>query len=108
MAIQRWGIETSIVVPGAFTSGTNHRANAGSPEDKARTAEQESDPYARISDDILKGFAATAPPDANVAEVVNGVANRVRAELLPRRSSRSGSAVMAGGRRWCVAFLVAN
>jgi hypothetical protein len=137
MAIQRWGIETSIVVPGAFTSGMNHFANAGSPEDKARAAEYESGPYAHMSD-ILRGFAATAPPDANVAEVaeaivrivdtsfgkrpfrmhvdpaqngaeiVNGVADRVRAELLPRRSSRSGSAVMAGGRRWCVAFLVAN
>src|ERR1700751_4202040 len=27
--LSRWGIETSIVVPGAFTRGTNHFANAG-------------------------------------------------------------------------------
>jgi NAD(P)-dependent dehydrogenase (short-subunit alcohol dehydrogenase family) len=110
--LSRWGIETSIVVPGAFTSGTNHFANAGSPEDKTRAAEYESGPYAHMADDILKGFAATAPPDADVAEVaeaivrivdtpfgkrpfrvhvdpaqdgaeiVNGVADRVRAELL--------------------------
>jgi hypothetical protein len=29
--LARWGIETSIVVPGAFTSGTNHFAHAGRP-----------------------------------------------------------------------------
>jgi len=29
--LTRWGIETSIVVPGAFTKGTNHFAHAGSP-----------------------------------------------------------------------------
>lgn len=110
--LSRWGIETSIVVPGAFTSGTNHFANAGSPDDKARVAEYESGPYAHLGDDILKGFSATVPADADVAEVakaivkvvdmpfgkrpfrvhidpaqdgaeiVNGVADRVRAELL--------------------------
>jgi NAD(P)-dependent dehydrogenase (short-subunit alcohol dehydrogenase family) len=44
-----WGIETSIIVPGAFTGGTNHLAHAGSPDDNARVAEYESGPY--------KGFA---------------------------------------------------
>src|SRR3984893_8678305 len=39
--LTRWGIETSIIVPGAFTGGTNHFANAGSPADKARAAEYE-------------------------------------------------------------------
>src|SRR4051794_1328968 len=29
--LARWGIETSIVVPGAFTKGTNHFAHAGAP-----------------------------------------------------------------------------
>ena len=29
--LARWGIETSIVVPGAFTKGTNHFAHSGSP-----------------------------------------------------------------------------
>ncbi len=32
--LNRWGIETSIIVPGAFTSGTNHFAHAGAPADK--------------------------------------------------------------------------
>ena len=34
--LTRWGIETSIIVPGAFSKGTNHFAHAGSPSDKAR------------------------------------------------------------------------
>ena len=34
--LSRWGIETSIVVPGAFTKGTNHFAHSGRPADEAR------------------------------------------------------------------------
>jgi NAD(P)-dependent dehydrogenase (short-subunit alcohol dehydrogenase family) len=29
--LTRWGIETSIIVPGAFTAGTNHFAHSGRP-----------------------------------------------------------------------------
>ncbi len=29
--LARWGIETAIIVPGAFTKGTNHFAHSGSP-----------------------------------------------------------------------------
>ena len=43
--LARWGIETSIIVPGSFTSGTNHFKNAGSPNDKARAAEYDSGVY---------------------------------------------------------------
>jgi NAD(P)-dependent dehydrogenase (short-subunit alcohol dehydrogenase family) len=112
--LTRWGIETSIVVPGAFTGGTNHFAHAGSPADKARAAEYEAGPYAGFADQVLKGFASIVPPDADVsavadaivkvvdapfgkrpyrvhidptqdgAEVVNAVSDRVRAELLRR------------------------
>lgn len=31
-----WGIETTIMVPGAFTQGTNHFAHAGKPADTVR------------------------------------------------------------------------
>jgi NAD(P)-dependent dehydrogenase (short-subunit alcohol dehydrogenase family) len=34
--LSRWGIETTIVVPGAFTKGTNHFAHSGRPADEAR------------------------------------------------------------------------
>jgi NAD(P)-dependent dehydrogenase (short-subunit alcohol dehydrogenase family) len=32
--VARWGIETSIIVPGAFTKGTNHFAHSGRPADE--------------------------------------------------------------------------
>jgi NAD(P)-dependent dehydrogenase (short-subunit alcohol dehydrogenase family) len=112
--LARWGIETSIIVPGAFTSGTNHFKNAGSPNDKARAAEYDSGVYKGIANQIQKGLAAIEPPDADVAavadaivkvvdmpfgkrpfrihidpaqdgcEVVNAVADHIRAEFLRR------------------------
>ena len=37
--LARWGIETSNIVPGSFTSGTNHFKNAGFPNDNERATE---------------------------------------------------------------------
>jgi NAD(P)-dependent dehydrogenase (short-subunit alcohol dehydrogenase family) len=112
--LTRWGIETSIVVPGAFTGGTNHFAHSGRPADKERVAEYEAGPYKGFAEDVMTGFASIVPPDADVAavgeaivkvvdapfgkrpfrvhvdptedgaEVVNMVCDRVRAELLRR------------------------
>jgi len=112
--LARWGIETSIIVPGAFTKGTNHFAHSGSPADKDRAAEYDNGPYAGVPDQALKGLAALEPADADAksvadaivkvidmpfgkrpfrihidpsedgAEIVNGVADRVRAEMFRR------------------------
>ena len=112
--LARWGIETSIVVPGAFTRGTNHFAHAGAPADEARAAEYANGPTADFGEVAFKGLAALEPADADPqavadaivavvdapfaqrplrvhidpsqdgAEIVNGVADRVRAELLRR------------------------
>jgi NAD(P)-dependent dehydrogenase (short-subunit alcohol dehydrogenase family) len=112
--LARWGIETSIIVPGAVTKGTNHFAHSGSPADKTRAAEYNEGPYAGLAEQALKGLAALEPADADAntvaeaivavvdkpfgkrpfrlhidpsqdgAEIVNGVADRVRAELLRR------------------------
>ena len=112
--LTRWGIETSIVVPGAFTGGTNHFAHSGRPADKQRVAEYETGPYKGFSEDVMTGFASIVPPSADAsavaeaivkivdapfgkrpfrahidptqdgAEVVNMVSDRVRAELLRR------------------------
>ena len=112
--LARWGIETSIIVPGAYTKGTNHFVHAGAPADTARAAEYADGPTGDIPDIALKGLSALEPPDADAsevaeaiarvvdmpfgkrpfrvhidpsqdgAEVVNGVADRVRAELLRR------------------------
>ncbi|MGV1789624.1 SDR family oxidoreductase [Rhizobium sp. A37_96] len=112
--LTRWGIETAIIVPGAFTRGTNHFAHSGSPADRARAAEYDNGPYAGVPDQALKGLASLEPADADAAsvataivdvvdmpfgtrpfrthidpsedgaEIVNGVADRVRAELFRR------------------------
>ena len=112
--LARWGIETAIIVPGSFTRGTSHYEHAGSPGDTARASEYEMGPYAGLPGQILKGMAALEPPDADAtavadaivrvvglpfgkrpfrrtidpsrdgSDIVNGVADRVRAELFRR------------------------
>src|SRR6202521_2645925 len=71
--LARWNIETAIIVPGAFTSGTNHFAHAGSPEDKARLKEYESRRTASLAKEIMKGFELTAVPDADVLDVAKAI-----------------------------------
>ena len=71
--LARWGIETSIVVPGAFTSGTNHFANAGRPADTARLAEYEAGRTKGLGEQIQKAFAAIAPPDADASTVADAI-----------------------------------
>jgi NAD(P)-dependent dehydrogenase (short-subunit alcohol dehydrogenase family) len=112
--LARWGIETSIVVPGAFTKGTNHFLHAGKPVDQARADEYAKGPTADLAEIALKGLAALEPADADPAavaqaivrvvdapfgkrpyrvhvdpsqdgaDIVHGVGDRVRAELLRR------------------------
>lgn len=71
------GIETSIVVPGAFTSGTNHFAHSGSPADKAVEQAYAQSYPAGFSDDLLKALAATVPDNADPAAVGQAVVDIV-------------------------------
>src|SRR5262249_22615060 len=71
--LSRWGIETSIIVPGAFTKGTNHFAHAGSPADQARAAEYEAGPYAGFAKQVQEAFAAIVPADADVSAVAHAI-----------------------------------
>lgn len=113
--LSRWGIETSILVPGAFTKGTEHFAHAGHPQDRVREQDYFGEgPTHGLDKQAMDGLAAAEPADANVddvadamvsivdaprgrrpfrvhvdpsndgAEVVNAVADRVRAEFLRR------------------------
>ncbi|WMJ68946.1 SDR family oxidoreductase [Stenotrophomonas sp. 24(2023)] len=109
--LARWGIETTIMVPGAFTQGTNHFAHSGTPEDSHIVAAYENGPYKGVAEQALKGLASLEPADADPeevarqivrvvglphgkrpfrvhvdpsqdgAEVVNGVADRMRSEI---------------------------
>lgn len=75
----RFGIDTSIVVPGAFTSGTNHFAHAGTPADAERAAAYDAR-YKALMDDVNERLAGLIPPDADVSEVADAV---VRVVELP-------------------------
>jgi NAD(P)-dependent dehydrogenase (short-subunit alcohol dehydrogenase family) len=71
------GIETSIVVPGAFTTGTNHFAHAGSPADEAVARAYAQSYPPRFADELLDALAATVPADADPATVGQAVAEIV-------------------------------
>ncbi len=51
--LSRWGIETSIVVPGAFTKGTNHFAHSGAPRRRS--------PLGRLRSRSSQGFWRAGP-----------------------------------------------
>ena len=69
-----FGIETAIVVPGAYTKGTNHFAHAGHPGDEARAGVYEAAWPAGFSDRMQQALAATNPPEADPAEIGRAVA----------------------------------
>ncbi|KAB7767056.1 SDR family NAD(P)-dependent oxidoreductase [Xanthomonas maliensis] len=75
--LARWGIESTIVLPGAYTSGTNHFLHAGQPADRARADEYAQGPYAGLPEQIQQGLAAMEPADADVAEVAAAIARVV-------------------------------
>ncbi|HEY0505503.1 MAG TPA: SDR family oxidoreductase [Lysobacter sp.] len=77
--LSRWGIETSIVVPGAFTRGTNHFAHSGSPADEARVAEYEAGPYAGFGAQVQQAFAQIVPDDADASLVGDAIVGLVDA-----------------------------
>ena len=111
--LARFGIETTIVVPGSFASGTNHFAHSGRPADDAVVAEYDA-LYPNLMEQIGRRLAELAPADADVADVaaaivdvvemphgrrpfrvhidpaddgaavVNAVADRIRTEFLAR------------------------
>ncbi|TDV41731.1 SDR family oxidoreductase [Actinophytocola oryzae] len=113
LELARFGIETSIIVPGAFTSGTNHFAHSGHPSDTA-VADVYETRYPGLMDQAGAALATLMPEDADAAEVaraivrvvaapkgtrpfrvhvdpsddgatvVNAVADRIRAEFLHR------------------------
>jgi NAD(P)-dependent dehydrogenase (short-subunit alcohol dehydrogenase family) len=70
--LTRFGIETTIVVPGSFTSGTNHFANAGAPADEYIADSYETE-YAGLMDEVGKRLADLAPEDADPAEVARQI-----------------------------------
>lgn len=70
--LARFGIDTTIVVPGSFTTGTQHFANAGHAEDAAVVAAYDQR-YGGLMDEVSARLAELAPADANPAEVARAI-----------------------------------
>lgn len=73
--LSRFGIETSIVVPGAFTRGTAHFPNAGKPADDKTSAA-----YARydgVMDQVGERLSALTPDNADPQVVADEIARIV-------------------------------
>jgi NAD(P)-dependent dehydrogenase (short-subunit alcohol dehydrogenase family) len=98
--VLRHGIDSAIVVPGAFTSGTNHFAHAGTPADTARAAAYQ-DRYGDLLAGLDGRLDALVPPDADAAQVADAVVRLVAmpAGRRPLRThvdpSRDGSEVVS-------------
>lgn len=74
--LARWGIETTIVVPGAFTTGTNHFANSGAPDDTT-TARAYKRHYAGMMEQVAAKLAELSPPDVDASIVAEEIARVV-------------------------------
>jgi NAD(P)-dependent dehydrogenase (short-subunit alcohol dehydrogenase family) len=70
--LARFGVETTIVVPGSFTSGTNHFAHSGRPADDAVVAEYDS-LYPNLMEQVGRRLAELAPADADVTDVAAAI-----------------------------------
>lgn len=84
--LARFGIETAIVVPGAFTKGTAHFPSAGKPADQVTV-----DAYARydgVMDQIAERLSALTPEHADPQAVADEVV-RIVGLAKGRRPMRS-------------------
>ena len=96
----RFGVETAIVVPGAYPTGTNHFAHAGHPADTERAAAYD-ERYGALMAEVDGRLAGLFPADASPAEVAEEVTRLVGlpAGTRPLRThvdpSRDGSEVVS-------------
>lgn len=75
----KFGIDTTILVPGAFTTGTNHFRNAGAPSDTGVAAAYDNE-YGTLREGLTQRLASLEPADANVRSVADEI---VRVVGLP-------------------------
>ena len=70
--LSRFGIETTIIVPGAFTSGTHHFLHSGRPADADVVTAYETR-YAGLSEQVAERLAALEPADADPSAVARAI-----------------------------------
>jgi NAD(P)-dependent dehydrogenase (short-subunit alcohol dehydrogenase family) len=78
----KFGIDTTIVVPGAYPSGTNHFAHAGTPDDTGRAAEY-GEKYGALRDGMARALVDIFPEGRTADEVADEIARVV--DLPPGR-----------------------
>ncbi len=71
--LARFGIETSIVVPGAFTKGTQHFAHGMKPGDEDRAKLYAGELTGDLADKILEATASMEPGDSDPGEVAKAI-----------------------------------
>ena len=74
--VERFGIETVIVVPGSFTSGTNHFAHSGHPDDSGVEQAYETH-YAGLMEQVAEKLASLFPTGVDASIVADEVARVV-------------------------------
>lgn len=67
--LARWGVETTILVPGAFTKGTNHFHHAGHAADEAVVKAYDDGPTAGMFKTAIDGLTSLEPDDADPQSV---------------------------------------
>jgi NAD(P)-dependent dehydrogenase (short-subunit alcohol dehydrogenase family) len=96
----KFGIDTTIVVPGAYPTGTNHFLHASPPGDSARAAEYD-EAYGKLREEMAPRLAAIFPPGREVQEVADEIARVIDLPVADRPyrvhidPSRDGSEVVS-------------
>ncbi|HET7667072.1 MAG TPA: SDR family NAD(P)-dependent oxidoreductase, partial [Mycobacterium sp.] len=80
----RWGIETSIIVPGASAADRNHFARAGAPADMAVALEYEHGPYAGLAARLQDAFDDLVSATADAPKVAEALVSVVDAPFGKR------------------------
>jgi NAD(P)-dependent dehydrogenase (short-subunit alcohol dehydrogenase family) len=76
----RFGIDTTIIVPGAYTRGTSHFAHAGAPADTERAAIYDAE-YGALMATVSPRLDALLPEDADAGDIATAIATVV--DLAP-------------------------
>lgn len=89
LELSQWGIESCIVVPGAYSQGTNHFATAGRPRDEqvANEYRGQGAPYEGMEEAIGVAYSAFEPADADVKDVAEAIVSVIESPhgSRPRR-----------------------
>lgn len=68
-----WGIDTSIIAPGVFGSGTNHFQNSGHPDDPIVARAYAEGPTADLQARVGKGHDEIEPDDSDPQDVARAI-----------------------------------